>query len=303
MKKVIYIGGPTGVGKSEVGIKLAKKLNGEIISCDAFQIYKYMDIGTNKIKKEDMENIPHYLIDIIYPNEEFSSGLYKEIATKIIDEITERGKLPIIVGGTGLYLRTLLYFDPPKRDENIRNSLLERVEKEGLNSLYEELKSVDPNYAKKISKNDKKRIVRALEVYYIYNKPFSELQNRVERYDSLKFALITDRKILYEKIEKRVESMFERGFVEEVKYIFENFGFSKTSIKAIGYEEVLRYLKGEISFEECKREIIKKTKEYARKQIIWLRKEKDIIFIDVNNKSSDEVSDEILGIVRRKWMI
>ncbi|MDI6861258.1 MAG: tRNA (adenosine(37)-N6)-dimethylallyltransferase MiaA [Caldisericia bacterium] len=303
MKKVIYIGGPTGVGKSEIGVKLAKKINGEIISCDAFQVYKYMNIGTNKIKKDEMEGIPHHLIDIIDPNEEFSSGLYKEIALKKIDEIINKGKMPIIVGGTGLYLRTLLYFDPPEKDDTIRKNLLERVNKEGLDSLYEELKRVDPEYANKISKNDKKRIVRALEVFYIYNKPFSTFQNMIERFDSIKIALIMDRKLLYEKIKDRVERMFERGFVEEVKYINEKFGFSKTSIKAIGYEEVLKYLKGEINITTCKNEIIKKTKEYARKQIIWLRKEKDIIFINIENKDSEKVVDEILEIVRNRWKI
>lgn len=303
MKKVIYIGGPTGVGKSEVGVHLAKKINGEIISCDAFQVYKYMNIGTNKIKKEEMEGIPHHLIDIVNPNEEFSSGLYKEIALKKIDEILDKGKLPIIVGGTGLYLRTLLYFEPPSKDEKIRNFLLERERNEGLESLYNELKKVDPLYANKISKNDKKRIVRALEVYYIYQKPFSTFQSMIERFDSLKFALIMDRKLLYEKIERRVENMFERGFIDEVKFINEKFGFSKNSIKAIGYEEVLKYLKGEIDLESCKNEIVKKTKEYARKQIIWLRKEKDIIFINVDNKDSEIVANEILEIVRNRWKI
>lgn len=303
MKRVIYIGGPTGVGKSEVGVRLAKKMNGEIISCDAFQVYKYMDIGTNKIKREEMEEIPHHLIDIVNPNEEFSSGLYKEIALKKIDEISNNGKFPIIVGGTGLYLRTLLYFEPPSKDEKIRNFLLEREGKEGLESLYNELKKVDPVYANKISKNDKKRIIRALEVYYIYKKPFSTFQTVIERFDSLKFALIMDRKLLYEKIEKRVENMFERGLVDEVKFIIEKFGFSKTSIKAIGYEEVLKYLKGEIDLESCKKEIVKKTKEYARKQIIWLRKEKDIIFINVDNKEYEAVVNEILEIVRNRWKI
>jgi tRNA dimethylallyltransferase len=303
MKRVIYIGGPTGVGKSEVGVLVAKKLNGEIISCDAFQVYKFMNIGTNKIEKDEIDGVEHHLIDIVYPNEEFSSGLYQEIALKKIDEIISKGKMPVIVGGTGLYLRTLLYFEPPKKDENVRNLLLERVENEGVQNLYNELKIIDPNYAEKISPNDKKRIIRALEVYYIYKKPFSSFQKIKERFDALKFALIMDRKKLYEKIEKRVDKMFEKGFVNEVEYIYKNFGFSKTSIKAIGYEEVLRYLKNEITIDDCKREIIKKTKDYARRQIIWLRKEKDIIFIDVNNKSKEEIQDEILRLVREKWRI
>jgi tRNA dimethylallyltransferase len=229
--------------------------------------------------------------------------LYQEIALKKIDEIISKGKMPVIVGGTGLYLRTLLYFEPPKKDENVRNLLLERVENEGVQNLYNELKIIDPNYAEKISPNDKKRIIRALEVYYIYKKPFSSFQKIKERFDALKFALIMDRKKLYEKIEKRVDKMFEKGFVNEVEYIYKNFGFSKTSIKAIGYEEVLRYLKNEITIDDCKREIIKKTKDYAKRQIIWLRKEKDIIFIDVNNKSKEEIQDEILRLVREKWRI
>lgn len=303
MKKVIYIGGPTGVGKSEIGVKLAKKINGEIISCDAFQVYKFMDIGTNKIKKDETEDVPHHLIDVVNPNEEFSSGLYKELALKKIDEIINKGKVPIIVGGTGLYLRTLLYYDPPGKNELIRKNLLERVEIEGLESLYEELKKVDPDYANKISKNDKKRIVRALEVFYIYNRPFSSFQASLERFDTIKIALIMERGLLYEKIENRVEEMFKRGFVEEVKYINDKIGFSKTSIKAIGYEDILKYLKGEIDIDKCKKEIIKKTKEYARKQIIWLRKEKDIIFIDVSNKDYESIVNEILEIITKKWKI
>lgn len=303
MKRVVVIFGPTGVGKSEIGVSLSKKINGEIISCDAYQVYRFMDFGTNKISVEEMENIPHHLINIINPNEDFSAGLFKELAEKKIDEITEKGKMPILVGGTGLYMRTLLYYEPPKRDEMIREILNQKLKEFGLEKLYEELKNVDPIYANKINKNDKKRILRALEVYYIYKKPLSEFLKEEERFDSIKFGLIMDRNLLYKKIEERVNKMFEKGFIEEVKFIKENFGFSKTSIKAIGYELVLKYLNNEINLDECKNLMIKKTKDYARRQIIWLRKEKDIIILDISNKDKKEVTEIIVRIIRERWKI
>jgi len=303
MKKVVVIFGPTGVKKSEIGILLSKEINGEIISFDAYQIYKYMDIGTNKIRKEDMDNIPHHLIDIVMPNETFSAGLFKEFAEKEIEEVLKRDKIPVLVGGTGLYMRTLLYYEPPKKDEKIREILNKKFERFGLEEMYNELIKVDPFYANKINKNDKKRIMRALEVYYIYKKPFSEFLKEEDRYDSIKFGIIMERKVLYKNLEDRIEKMFQNGFIEEVKFIKENFGFSYTSIKAIGYETILQYLNGNINLEDCKKLILKKTKDYARRQIIWLRKEKDMIIIDRTNKDDKIVINEIREIIKERWKI
>ncbi|RLD15056.1 MAG: tRNA (adenosine(37)-N6)-dimethylallyltransferase MiaA [Caldiserica bacterium] len=298
---LIVITGPTAVGKTEISILVAKEISGEIISFDAFQVYRFMNIGTNKIKKEEMRGIPHHMIDVVNPNEEFSSGRFKEMAEKIIDSIYKGGKIPVLVGGTGLYLRTLLSFEPPGSKKEVRKKIEEEVEKLGLNTLYEKLKRVDPVFAGKVSPKDRKRIIRGLEVYEIYKKPISSFFGEEERYDALKFILLMDRKKLYKRIEDRVDRMFDMGFVDEVKRIKEYWGFSKTSKKAIGYEEILLYLSGEISLEECKRRIKKRTKEYARRQIIWLRKEKGAIIIDVTDKNPYELAEEILRKVKEKW--
>jgi len=298
---LIVITGPTAVGKTEVSILVAKEIRGEIISFDAFQVYRFMDIGTNKIRKDEMQGIPHHMIDVVNPNEEFSSGRFKEMAERIIYSIYKGGKIPVLVGGTGLYLRTLLSFEPPGSKKEVRKKIEEEVEKFGLNFLYEKLKKIDPVFAGKVSPKDRKRIIRGLEVYEIYKKPISSFFGEEERYDALKFILLMDRKKLYKRIEDRVDRMFNMGFVDEVKRIKEYWGFSKTSKKAIGYEEILLYLSGEISLEECKRRIKKRTKEYARRQIIWLRKEKGAIIIDVTDKNPYELAEEILRKVKEKW--
>ena len=298
---LIVITGPTAVGKTEISILVAKEISGEIVSFDAFQVYRFMDIGTNKIKKEGMGGIPHHMIDVVNPNEEFSSGRFKEMAERIIDSIYKRGKIPVLVGGTGLYLRTLLSFEPPGSKKEVREKIEKEAEKFGLNFLYEKLKKIDPVFAEKISPRDRKRIIRGLEVYEIYKKPISSFFGEEERYDALKFVLLMERKKLYKRIEDRVDRMFELGFVDEVKRIKESFGFSKTSKKAIGYEEILLYLSERITLDECKRRIKKRTKEYARRQIIWLRKEKNAIIIDVTDKNPYDATEEILKKVKEKW--
>ena len=300
-RKLIVITGPTAVGKTEVSILVAKEIHGEIVSFDAFQVYRFMDIGTNKIRKDEMQGIPHHMIDVVNPNEEFSSGRFKEMAERIIDSIYRRGKIPVLVGGTGLYLRTLLSFEPPGSKKEVREKIEKEAEKFGLNFLYEKLKKIDPVFAGKISPRDRKRIIRGLEVYEIYKKPISSFFGEEERYDALKFVLLMERKKLYKRIEDRVDRMFELGFVDEVKRIKESFGFSKTSKKAIGYEEILLYLSERIALDECKRRIKKRTKEYARRQIIWLRKEKNAIIIDVTDKKPHDTAEEILKKVKERW--
>lgn len=301
MKRIVVITGPTAVGKTKVSKIVAKKLPGEIVSFDAFQVYKFMDIGTDKIKKEEMEGIPHHMIDVVNPNEEFSAGKFKEMAERVIESILKRDKIPVLVGGTGLYLRTLLSFEPPSSDKNIRSRIEKEAREFGLESLYNRLKEIDPVFAEKISKRDRKRIVRGLEVYEIYGRPISSFFGKKEKYDALKFFLLMDREKLYRKIEKRVERMFEEGFIDEVRRIKEKFSFSETSRKAIGYEEVLLYLSGKKSISECKRMIKKRTKEYARRQIIWFRKEKDMIKIDVTGRTPEEVGDEIIRRIKERW--
>ncbi len=291
------IAGPTGVGKTSLSIKLAKHINGEIISADSMQIYKYMDIGTAKVTKEEAEGIPHYLIDIKETNEEYSVSEFSNDARKIINEIIKKGKRPIIVGGTGLYLNSLLY--GINYEENIDLEYRKKLEKEieenpnQLRILYQKLKDIDPLSANKISEIDSRRIIRALEIYHVTGKTKTEIEeeNRT-KIDDIEFKLFVlnmDREILYDRINLRVDLMFEQGLLEEVKSIKDK--FSKTSGQAIGYKEVLEYLNNDISYEKMLEMIKQRSRNYAKRQITWFKKN-DAIWLDANDK--DKCLKEIL---------
>ena len=299
--KLVVITGPTATGKTEIGIELAKKINGEIISADSMMVYKYMDIGTAKPTKEEMQGIPHYLIDVVYPSEEFSAKDFVQEADKKIREIIKKGKIPIVVGGTWLYIQALLYglAKAPEGNWKIR----EKLYKEDNIELYMKLKEIDPKYASKIHHNDKKRIIRALEVYLTTGKPFSsyleEHSFREERYDFLGFVLTRPRDEIMERIEKRVEKMIEAGLVKEtenlIKMGFEN---AITSKQAIGYKELIPYIKNEISLEEAKKEIVKNTKKFAKRQIRALKNKfkenENWKWTDVSQYTKEEVLDKII---------
>jgi len=267
--RLIVITGTTATGKTDLGIELAKQLEGEIISADAMMVYKHMDIGTAKPKPEEMQNIPHHLISVVEPSEDFSVKDFVDIADRKIKEIVQRGKVPIIVGGTWLYIQSLLYglTDAPPSDWNIRN----RLYNEEPEKLYKELLKVDREYALKIHPNDIRRIVRALEVFELTGKPFSSFQRkhsfREHRYDFIGFVLERDRAELMERIEKRVDRMFEEGLADEVKMLID-LGYKKflTARQAIGYKELIPYFEGEITLEEAKNQIIKNTKDFAKRQ-------------------------------------
>ena len=239
-EKVIVICGPTASGKTALSIELAKKINGEIVSCDSMQIYKEMDIGTAKPTKEEMQGIKHYMIDIISPDERYSVADYKKDAKNAIREIIAKGKVPIVVGGTGLYVDSLIYeIDYPEIefDENYREELEKRVQKEGLNVLYEEAKKIDKEAIKKISPNDKKRILRILEIYHATGKNKTEQEkesrkNEVE-FDYKVFALNMEREKLYERINKRVDIMIEQGLIEEVERIYKKYKKFPTAMQGL----------------------------------------------------------------------
>jgi len=249
-QKLIILTGPTAVGKTSVSIELAKRINGEIISADSMQIYKYMDIGTAKILKEEMQNIPHHMIDIVYPDDSFSVSNYKQHAMQLIDEISGKGKLPIVVGGTGLYINSLTYklnFASVPPNEEIRRDLEALGDKYGNEYLHNMLRRVDNESTKRISIRDRKRIIRALEIYKLTGKTMSEYNENFriknEDFDLSMICLNMDRKKLYDRINKRVDIMIEQGLIDEVKAIL-NMGYNKnlTSLQGIGYKEIIMYL-------------------------------------------------------------
>ena len=257
--KVIVIGGPTASGKSNLAVELAKHINGEIISADSMQIYKEMNIGTAKITRNEMQGIKHYMIDIISPEDRYSVSEYKKQAELAIEEILNKGKTPIIVGGTGLYIDSLIYgieFEQEEFDEDYRNYLNDLAEKEGTEKLYEMALKIDEQAMQKISKNDKKRIIRVLEIYHKTGKTKTEReklsrQNEI-KYDYKIFAINIEREKLYERINNRVDKMIEQGLIKEVQDIYNKYSKFPTSMQGLRYKEVVKYIKNEISYEEMK---------------------------------------------------
>ncbi len=285
--KVIVICGPTASGKTSLSIELAKKINGEIISSDSMQIYKDMDIGTAKPTKEEMENIKHYLIDFVPPNERYSVASFKQDAENAIEEILTKGKVPIVVGGTGLYVNSLIYgieFNSIEIDEEYRKELDKRAEKEGLDSLYNEAKKIDPEAIKNISKNDKKRIIRILEIYKQTGKTKTEqeIESRKNgvKYDYKVFAINMDREVLYERINKRVDIMIEQGLIQEVENLVKKYKEFPTAMQGLGYKEVVQFINGELTKEEMIEKIKQETRRYSKRQITWFKKNKDTIWLD-----------------------
>ncbi len=283
--EVIVICGPTASGKTGLSIELAKKINGEIISGDSMQIYKEMDIGTAKVTREEMQGIKHYLIDIIEPNQRYSVAEFKKDAEKAIEEIINKGKTPIVVGGTGLYIDSLIYgieYQNIKLDEEYRKKL-EKEAEEGLDNLYEKAKKIDPEAMKKISPNDKKRIIRVLEIYKATGKTKTqqEEESRKElKYDYKVFAINMEREKLYERINKRVDLMLQQGLIEEVEKITEKYNEFPTAMQGLGYKEVVEYLENKTTKEEMIEKIKMETRRYAKRQITWFKKNKQTIWLD-----------------------
>lgn len=285
--KVIVIGGPTASGKTALSIELAKRLNGEIVSADSMQIYKEMNIGTAKPDEEEKEGIKHYMMDFVSPDERYSVADYKKAAKEAIKEILDKGKTPIIVGGTGLYIDSLIYeieFLELETDLKYRNELEEIVKKEGLEKLYEKAKKIDEKAMEKISPNDKKRILRVLEIYNQTGKTKTQLdlESRKEpEYDYKMFALQMDRELLYDRINRRVDIMIEKGLLEEVEAIYKKYKEFPTAMQALGYKEVVEYIEGKATKEEMIEKIKQESRRYAKRQLTWFRKNKETIWLNV----------------------
>lgn len=313
-EKLAVLIGPTAVGKTKLSILLAKRFNAEIISGDSMQIYKRMDIGTAKIKEEEMEGIPHHLIDIKNPEESFSAAEFQELVRSKITEITSRGKLPIIVGGTGLYIQSVIYdyqFSDAPSDEEFRKTLEERAEREGNNVIYEELLEIDPESAEKIHPNNIRRVIRALEIYHCTGKTMSqyqEKQNPELLYDMALIGLTMDRETLYDRINQRVDIMMQEGLLEEVRSLFDNGLRDCQSIQAIGYKELYDYFNGRVSFEDAVGNLKQNSRRYAKRQLTWFRNKMNVEWFDMSDsvdphefeKKFAEISAHIEGKLKIK---
>ena len=295
MDKIIILTGPTAVGKSELSIKLAKAINGEIISADSIQVYKELNIGSAKIKPEEMQGIKHYLIDVLEPFEDFNIYIFKNMAKQAIEDIRSKNKVPVIVGGTGFYIQSIIYdIDFDTEDNSKVRIELERLAKEkGSEYIYEELKKVDKEAALKIHPNNTKRLIRALEYYKLNNKPIS-LHNRTQSskeavYDAKYFVLNDKRDLLYERINKRVDKMIESGLVDEVKALLDK-GLDSTynSMQGIGYKEIVEYLGGKCTLEEAVYNIKLNTRHFAKRQLTWFRREENVNWIEKYEFNYDE---------------
>ncbi len=286
-KSLVILTGPTAVGKTDLSLKLAKAIGGEIISADSMQVYRRMDIGTAKLKKEEQE-IPHFLIDILEPEEEFNVVKFQVLAKKAMEEIYSRNHIPILVGGTGFYIQSILYdidFKENNKDNKIRKELEEQTKLLGAEYMHQKLQQVDKKAAQEIHANNEKRVIRALEYFYQTGSKISE-HNREQRekqsnYNYAYFVLTMDRKKLYQRIEERVDSMMEQGLLEEVKgLVNEHISETATSMQGLGYKELYAYLKGDCSLEEAVYIIKRDTRHFAKRQLTWFRREKDVIWIE-----------------------
>jgi len=310
-KPLAVIVGPTAVGKSNAAVEVASRLNCEIISVDSMQIYKGMNIGTAKILPQEMisgdgKYVPHHLIDIIEPWENFSVATFQARARALIDEIHNRDKLPLLVGGTGLYVQAVIdqyEFSDHEKENELRRQLINRGETLGYEALHDELKAVDEKASDKIHPNDKKRIIRALEYYYSTRKKFSD--KVVNKFDSLyKLALIgltLDRKLLYERINFRVDDMLSSGLVDEVKNLL-NQGVSveATSMQGLGYKQIAEFCLGRLSYDEAVRQLKRDTRRFAKRQLTWFKRDKRIEWLDVDHKNKVLLAEEIADIICRR---
>lgn len=313
MNKLVILTGPTAVGKTDLSIQLAKKINGEIISADSIQVYKGMDIGSAKITKEETDGIPHHLIDILEPKEEFNVHIFKKLATKAINDISRRGKIPIIVGGTGFYIQAVLYdinFDDTETDYEYREYLEQLAKDKGNAFLHDMLKEVDHKSAAAIHCNNLKRVIRALEYYKQTGKKISE-HNEKERenkspYNFAYFVLNDKRDKLYNRINQRVDIMFDNGLLKEMETLIAK-GYTRdlVSMQGIGYKELFNYFDGKTSLDETKELIKKNTRHFAKRQLTWFRREKDVTMLNIDEFNYDrlKVLNEMLNFLKNKEII
>jgi len=303
-REVIVIVGPTCSGKTNLSLKLSQLIPSEIISADSRQIYKHLDIGTAKPSKNQLKKATHHLIDILDPSENYDASLFEKDAEKIIDEIFKKNKTPIIVGGSGLYIKALIdgIFGTADKDEEYRKELHQKRKEYGNELLYKELKKVDPESAAKMLPQNWKRVMRALEVFHTSGQPIwkhHQIQyiGKEKKYIFKQFGLNWERKILYENIDKRVDEMIENGFVDEVKNIlFEGYDKNLNSLNTVGYKEIIQHLDGKISLERAIELIKRNTRHYAKRQMTWFRKDKRIYWFDVNELTElDQFAEQIVA--------
>ncbi len=297
-EKLVVLIGPTAVGKTKLSIELAKRFNGEIISGDSMQIYRRMDIGTAKIKKSEMEGIPHHLIDIKNADESFSVAEFQKLVREKITEITERGKLPMIVGGTGLYIQSAIYdyqFSAAPTDDTFRKMLEKRAENEGNEPLHLELQQIDRVSAERIHPNNVRRVIRALEIFHCTGKQMSDIQETQERellYNAAIIGLTMDRELLYERINHRVDAMMEEGLLFEVES-FHKHGLKECqSIQAIGYKELYEYFDHKTSLEEAIEQLKQNSRRYAKRQLTWFRNKMDVYWVDMSKAAEQTVFEK-----------
>jgi tRNA dimethylallyltransferase len=310
-QKLLVIIGPTAVGKTKLSIEMAKKYNGEIISGDSMQIYRGMDIGTAKIKTDEMEGVPHHLIDIRDPDESFSVAEFQQLVRAKITEIAQKGKLPIIVGGTGLYIQSVIYdyqFSDAAADEEFRRKLEEKVKDIGNDALYQELKELDPESAEQIHPNNVRRVIRALEIYHCTGKTMTEYQKEQTPdllYQTALVGLTMEREMLYNRINERVDIMMEEGLLDEVKGLYENGLRDCQSIQAIGYKEIYEYLDDRNTLDEAVENLKQNSRRYAKRQLTWFRNKMDVQWFDMSDvqnftKKITEISQFVEGKLQVK---
>ena len=310
-KPLIVIAGPTACRKTDTSVELAKLINGEIISADSMQVYKYMDIGTAKATKEEMQGIKHYLVDEIFPDAEYNAMIFQKKAKEYIEEIYAKGKVPIVAGGTGFYINALAFdndFEENDDDGSIREMLEKEAEEKGADFMYEKLEKVDPEYAQIVHKNNLKRVIRALEYNIQTGNKFSahnsEGKQKESPYNLGMYVLNMDREKLYERINLRVDKMFETGLVEEVAEILD-MGYTPelVSMQGLGYKEFIPFFEGKCSLEEVSEEIKQKTRHFAKRQLTWFRRQLDGTWVDVTNITAKEAAEIIKKDLTEKGII
>lgn len=311
---LVIVTGPTGVGKTDISIQLAKRINGEIISADSVQVYKYMDIGSAKVMPEDMQGIKHYLIDILDPKEKFNIYEFKKAAAKAIDEIYSKGKIPIIAGGTGFYIQSILYdidfSDEADCDNTIREKYENLAREKGNEYVHNLLRQIDSESADLIHANNLKRVIRALEYYEVNHEKISihnaKQSIKTSPYNFMYFVLNRQRDILYDRINKRVDKMIENGLADEVKWLLSN-GYHKdlTSMQGLGYKEIVKYIEGEYSLGEAVDIIKRDTRHFAKRQLTWFKREKNVNMMNYEDfeNDSDKMCDEMVRLLHMNKVI
>ena len=312
-KPLIVLTGPTAVGKTSLSISLAKAVNGEIISADSMQVYKGMDIGSAKIRKEEMQGVTHYLVDILEPEEEFHIVKFQELAKAAMEEIYAKGKIPILVGGTGFYIQAVtrdIDFTQAEQETSYREELEQLAKEKGTEYLHEKLREVDPKSAENIHANNVKRVIRALEFYHQNGTPISEhneeQKQQTSPYNLAYFVLIAPREILYERIDRRVDQMMEEGLLEEVKSLRER-GCHRgmVSMQGLVYKEILAYLEGEYPLEEAVRILKRDTRHFAKRQLTWFRREQDVIWVDKEqfHWNEAEILEYMMSVLKERDLL